>query len=192
MPPQAANVASIEAVRAVRAALRQFADDVNNALVTLDLEARRPIEWIEHDRTQYWPAQMRKASDWVAEARFALQRCELTIDAEHRESCYDERKQLEKAKRRFTLSEEKIRAVKHWRLEVRKEVEEFQVQIAKLQRYLETDFERAVTVLERMAQALDRYVQTGPSAASNSVRAAAGTDVAEHQSSNPLSTEGDL
>ena len=154
-----ANVANIEAVRAVRQALRQFAEDVTNALVTLDLEARRPIEWIEHDRTQYWPRELRKASDWVSEARLALQRCELTIDADHRKTCYDERKQLEKAKRRLHLSEDKVRAVKRWRLEVRKEVEEFQVQVAKLQRYLETDLERALAALDRMAQSLDRYVQ---------------------------------
>ncbi len=159
MSSSAANVANIEAVRAVRLALRQFADDVSNALITLDLEARRPIEWIEHDRSQYWPREMRKASDWVSEARLALQRCELTIDADHRKTCYDERKQLEKAKRRLDLSEEKIRAVKRWRMEVRKQVEEFQVQIAKLQRYLESDLVQALAVLDRMAQSLDRYVE---------------------------------
>ena len=56
-----ANVANIAAVRAVRQALRSFAEEVNSALITLDLEARRPIEWIEHDRTQYWPREMRKS-----------------------------------------------------------------------------------------------------------------------------------
>ena len=172
MPSSSANVANIEAVRATRQALRQFADDVNNALVTLDLEARRPIEWIEHDRTQYWPREVRKASDWVSEARLALQRCELTIDSDHRKTCYDERKQLEKAKRRLYLSEDKVRAVKRWRLEVRKEVEEFQVQVAKLQRYLETDFERALAVLDRMAQALDRYVQVQAPTSGESASAA--------------------
>jgi chromosome segregation ATPase len=157
-----ANVANIAAVRAVRQALRSFAEEVNSALITLDLEARRPIEWIEHDRTQYWPREMRKASDWVSEARQALQRCELTIDADHRKSCYDEKKQLEKAKRRLQLAEEKIQAVKRWRLEVRKEVEEFQTQVAKLQRYLETDLERAVAVLDRMSQSLEKYVEVAP------------------------------
>jgi hypothetical protein len=161
MSAQAANVRSIGALRAVKLALRQFEADVNNALVTLELEARRPIEWIEHDRTQYWPREARKASDWVAEARLALQRCELTIDADHRKTCYDERKQLERAKRRLHLSEDKVQAVRRWRLELRKEIEEFEVHLAKLKRYLETDFQRAVAAVERMGQALERYVETG-------------------------------
>jgi len=164
-----ANVANIAAVRAVRQALRLFVEEVNSALITLDLEARRPIEWIEHDRTQYWPREMRKASDWVSEARLALQRCELTIDVDHRKTCYDEKKQLEKAKRRLHLSEDKIRAVKRWRLEVRKEVEEFQVQVAKLQRYLETDFERAIAQLDRMAQSLEKYIEVSAPPSSDSV-----------------------
>ena len=173
MSASSANVANIAALRAVRQALRQFADDVNNALITLELEARRPIEWIEHDRTQYWPREVRQAADWVAEARLALQRCELTIDADHRKTCYDERKQLEKAKRRLYLAEDKVRAVRRWRLEVRKEVEEFQVQVARLQRYLETDLERALALLERMAGSLDRYVEVQAPPSGN--RSAGGT-----------------
>lgn len=165
MAASSANVASIDAVRTVKGALRQFEADLTNALVTLELEARRPMEWLEHDRSQYWPRELRRASDWVAEARLAMQRCELTIDADHRKTCYDERKQLEKAKRRLELSEEKIQAVRRWRLEVRKEVEEFEVHVAKLKRYLETDFQRAIAALERMAAALDRYTQTGSPAA---------------------------
>ena len=159
-----ANLTSIDAITALKAALVQFSASAGDAVVQLTLEARRPVAWIEHDRTQYWPRQLQRASDTVSEARLALQRCELTIDGDSGKSCYDERKALEKAKRRLHECEDKVQAVKRWRMAIRKEIEEFEVQASKLQHYLESDFVRALAALDRMAQALDQYVaQAGPS-----------------------------
>ena len=98
---QSANITSIEALRLLKAAVVTFEEEVQAAIVALEMEARRPVEWIEHDRKQYWPKQVRKASDEVSEARLALQRCELTISGEDNRSCYDERKALQKAKKRL-------------------------------------------------------------------------------------------
>jgi hypothetical protein len=159
MPTGAANIQSIDAVRALKAALVQFAEEVQNALITLDMESRRPAEWVEHDRTQYWPREQQKASNAVIEARLALQQCELTIDAEETRYCYDERKALEKAKRRLRTTEEKLQAVRKWRVGLPKEIEEFQVHLAKLRNYLDSDFLKALASLDRMAQALDAYTQ---------------------------------
>jgi chromosome segregation ATPase len=129
----------------------------------LTMEARRPGDWIEHDRTQYWPRQVQRASDAVTEARLILQRCELTIDGSER-FCYDERTILEKAQRRLHEAEAKVAAVKRWRVEIRKEIEAFEVQAAKLQQYLESDFTRGTAALDRMTAALDQYVQQSGSA----------------------------
>jgi exonuclease VII large subunit len=165
MPPTAANVTSIDAVRSLKAALGQFQEGARSALEQLSLEARRSVEWIEHDRTLYWPREVRKASDRLSEARIALERCELTINAEDRRACYDERKALERAKRRLELTEAKVAAVRRWKFQIHKGVEEFEVQVERLRSYLDHDLSQALAALERMAQALDRYVdQTGPSA----------------------------
>ena len=156
-----ANVTSIEALTNFRAALLRFAEDAEAALITLDIEGRRPVDWVEDDRTRYWPQQARRASDTVAEARLTLERCELRVSGDDPRYCYDERKALEKAKRRLRLAEEKIQAVRRWRPQIHKEFEEFQVQIARFRRYLESDVPQAVAAIERMAAALDRYVQVG-------------------------------
>jgi hypothetical protein len=162
-----ANITSIEILRTLKAALVEFAEDVNNGLISLELEARRPTEWIEHDRRRYWPREVQKASDQVSEARIALERCEVTISADERRSCYDERKALEKAKRRLHTAEEKVQAVRRWLPQIRKEVEEFEVQTARLKQYLESDFAKALVALERMAEALERYAeQSAPAPAS--------------------------
>ena len=157
---RSANLTSIEAIANLKAALVEFSASASDALVQLGIEARRPEAWIEQDRAHYWPRQVQRASDAVSEARLALQRCELTIDGSER-SCYDERKALEKAKRRLNEAEAKVAAVRRWRVEIRKEIEAFEVQAAKLQQYLESDFSRGLAALDRMADALARYVQTG-------------------------------
>lgn len=164
---QSANITSIEALRLLKAAVVTFEEEVQAAIVALEMEARRPVEWIEHDRKQYWPKQVRKASDEVSEARLALQRCELTISGEDNRSCYDELKALQKAKKRLEKCEEKVRAVRQWSPKIRKEVEEFEVQTAKLKQFLESDFVKAPAALGRMADALDRYVQTGGGSATS-------------------------
>ncbi len=157
-----ARVSSIAALAQFKAALQEFASDVSDVLVQLTLEARKPVEWVTEDRTRYWPGELRKASDALAEARLALQRCELTIDGERR-SCTDERKQFERAKRRVQTCEAKIPVVRRWCPEIRKESEDFEVQCHKLARYLELELVRAQAALERMTAALEQYAASSAS-----------------------------
>src|SRR6266478_4642434 len=122
MAAQTANITSLDALRSFRAALLKFAAQIEAALVALELEGRRPVEWVE-DRSRYWPQQARLASDVVAEAKQALERCQIRVASEDVKYCYDERKALEKAKRRLQLCEEKVQAVRRWRPQMQKETE---------------------------------------------------------------------
>jgi hypothetical protein len=164
---QSANVTSLAAIESLKAALIEFEEDARNALVTLELESRRPLDWIEHDRTRYWPAEVRKASDTLSEARLALARCESSGSEDLRRDCYAERKALEKAKRRLHLAEEKIQAVRRWRHTLKKEVEAFSVELARLRGYLDSDWLAAIAGVGRMLESLDRYIvsTSGPAAA---------------------------
>jgi hypothetical protein len=164
MAAQSANVTSIDAPRQFRAALVRFIAEVEAALVMLEMEAHRPMEWIEADRPRYWRQEGRKASEAVAEARVALERCQVRIGGEDARYCYDERKALEKAKRRLITSEEKMQSLRRWRTEMQKAVEELQVQLARAKHYLETDLVKAIAALDRIGAALDRYSeQSAPS-----------------------------
>ena len=164
MASQSANVTSIDSPRQFRAALVRFIDEVEAALVTLEMETHRPMEWIEADRPRYWRQEGRKASEAVAEARVALERCQVRIGGEDARYCYDERKALEKAKRRLVTSEEKVQSLRRWRTELQKAVEELQVQLARAKHYLESDLAKAVAALDRISAALGRYAeQSAPS-----------------------------
>jgi hypothetical protein len=165
----AANLTSIDTLSELKTALVRFDAQVQEGIIQLNLAARRPVEWLEHEQSQYWPREVRKAADAVSEAKLTLARAQATIDTDDHRACYEERKLLEKAKRRLELAESKVVAVRRWKIELRKEVEEFEVQSAKLQLYLESDLPKALAALERMAGALDQYVQ--PSGASGPANA---------------------
>ncbi|MDP6445973.1 MAG: hypothetical protein QGG36_06795 [Pirellulaceae bacterium] len=152
-----ANVNSIEVIRKFRAAMIEYDEDIRDALTMLQLEVRRAQDWIENDRALYWPEQVRNAGNAVVEARNALERCELELRPEEKRSCIDEKRKLERAKRRMRLCEEKVRVAKSWRIKFKQELDEFVASITKTSSFLEFDLPRAIALLERMSKALDRY-----------------------------------
>jgi hypothetical protein len=159
MAPRSARLTSIDVLRAFAAQLRNFEAEGSSALDTLEMEGRRPAEWIENDRARYWPAEARKASYALAEARMALQKAELAGSSDLGRYCHDERKALEKARLRLRLTEEKTQAVRQWRSRILKEVDEFRGHLTRLREYLGGEFQQAFTTLERMATALERYAE---------------------------------
>lgn len=162
---RAADVKSTSAVRGFQQELIKFEAALRQIVEILMKEVHRGVEWIESDRSAYWPAQVRKASDRVAEARVNLERCELATNPDNRRSCYEEKKLLDQAKRRLRFSEEKVRETKRWLRLVRRESEDFQTRLAKLAHILEYDLPRAIAQLDRAARTLDQYVGVGPLAA---------------------------
>ncbi len=153
-----AQITSIDAVRHFKLALEEFQTEAREAVTQLLLEMRRGVDWVEHDRTRYWPCAMQEASNAVVEAGNALERAELSIRPEDKRSCYELKIALEKAKRRLRLTEEKVRAVRRWRIAAG-EADDFHGRLFKLASCLDMDLPRALATLERMAVALDRYTE---------------------------------
>jgi hypothetical protein len=160
MSPANANIGSVEIPHQVKIALLQFMSDALLALEMLEMEGRKPLQWIDHDLTRYWPREAKKSSDALSEARVALNRAQMKGDEAERGSCIDERKALEQARRRLSLCEDKVDVVRRWRGLLHKEVEEFIVQVSRFKRHLEQDCPQAIATLERLSEALHKYVQT--------------------------------
>ena len=49
-----ARVTSIDVLQTLAAALQKFRGEAAGALDDLDIEIRRALEWIHHDRKEYW------------------------------------------------------------------------------------------------------------------------------------------
>lgn len=174
-----ARVSSIEALRGFQVAMEAFDHDARSAMTALQLELRRVLDWIEHDRPRYWPEALRRAYDQVAQARNDLERCQMRAGDDNARSCYDEKKALDRAKLRVRTCEEKLQALKFWRRQVRHDVEEFSGQLTKLESHLDLDWARALAALQRMATALERYAevrQPAPGASDGGLAAGAAPD----------------
>jgi hypothetical protein len=162
-----ARIQSIDAVGLLAGALRRFAEESSTALIDLELELNRALQWIREDRRDYWADQVRRAWEKIDQARQELDRCLATAVADQRPSCYEERKALERAKRRLRLAEEKVAAVRRWTHTADRESLQFRVALGQLSGWLQADFPQAITSLGRMTNALETYVAgAGPAGAS--------------------------
>lgn len=152
-----ANVQSLEAILAVKAALATFHDDLEQAIATIDLEMRKILDWLEHDRPRHWRVQLRNASDEVTQARQALHRCLMYPINDERPSCYEERAELKKAEARLEYCTEKSERLRHWIREVRHEMSEYQGRISQMKDLVEIDTPQAISILDRLLARLQEY-----------------------------------
>lgn len=154
-----ARITSTDVVRSLKIALGEFEDDARDGVTQLLLELRRAMDWIEHDRARYWPREVQRASDAVVVARNDLERCEMALRSEDKRSCYEQKLALDRARRRLRLAEEKVRAVRRWRVALQRQADNFQGRLAKMTNYLDSDLPRSVAALDRMMSALDKYTE---------------------------------
>ena len=113
--PAAAKVISIDAVERMGTALRAFRAEAGSGLDDLQLEIQRGLQWIHHDRKEYWSAEVRRGEERVTQCRLQLQQA-MTYRrvADHQPTCIDEKRALAAAKRRLQTAHEKLEAVRHW------------------------------------------------------------------------------
>ncbi len=162
---RAARVFSVDAVDALSAALIEFADEAAVALADLDLEVRRAVQWVQQDRKLYWEHEVRRGWDDLAAARRELERCMVTHKvADHRPSCIEEKKALQRAKARLDVAMEKVKAVRRWSHAVGKEADDYRGGVGQLAQWLSADYPKAKAALRRMAAALDYYLALETSA----------------------------
>jgi chromosome segregation ATPase len=159
---RAADVRSIDAVRNFRADLAEYQGELRQAVELLTVEIARGVGWFD-EQMSYWPAETRRASDRLAEARAALSRCLLTKGKERESACDDERQAVARAKARLSYAEQQIRVTKLWVARVRHEIDEFRNRVARLVALTDGDLPRALASLDAVSQTLDTYVgQTAP------------------------------
>jgi len=174
-----AKITSIDATRSMKTTMQRFHHESTTALEELSQEIQHAVQWIQHDCKQYWVEQIRLRQQEVAEARVNLERRQLVTVADHRPSCYDEKKALELAKRRLATAQERIEAVRHWSYAISHAVHEYKGGVGPFARWLETDLPRALAALEQMTGALESYVALEPTPAD------ASTDELPSASRNP-------
>lgn len=154
-----ANVRSLDAMRAFRVRLLEFADVAIDVTASLQQQTLSFLDWLEHDRPNFWKQYMLWSFDVIAQARSDLERCKMRTAGDHRPTCYEEKLALEAAKKRLEMAQEKVEAATRWCAFVRHEIDEFDGRRGGLQRYIETDLAKTIAVLERMIVAIEAYAE---------------------------------
>lgn len=156
---RAARVTSIDVLPLLAAALQKFRSEGANALDDLENEVRRALEWIHHDRKEYWGQELRRAQEAVSQARLQLQQA-MTMRriADRDPSCIDEKRALERARRRLEIAMRKVEAVRHFAGALDRAADDFRRSRTQFGSWLDVDVSRAVAALNQMSETLVTYV----------------------------------
>ena len=156
-----ARVTSIDVLPLLAAGLAKFRGEAQGALDDLTIETRRILEWIHHDRKEYWQRELHRAYEHLNQARLQLQQARTVRRVgDHEPACIDEKRAVERAKRRVETAHQKIEAVRHWTNVVDRAVDDFQRIRTQFAAWLEIELPRAVAALNQMSESLVSYIST--------------------------------
>ena len=187
-----ADVKSIDAIREFRAELKRYMTDLVTTLESLNIQSNRANDWIESDRTRYWPRQVKRAEDSLVEARNALLRCKMAAVEGQSKSCVDEKKAVERWVQRQRHCESQVRALRSWRQKMRQQTDEFTTRMSRLATYADNDLPKAIAALDRMIKALDKYTQIGtPSSGPGTSASSTGSATNKPDENASKSSSGD-
>ena len=154
-----ARVTSIDVLPLLSAALQKFRAEGVNAIDDLEIELRRAIEWIHHDRKEFWMHELHRSQEALNQARLQLQQAKMIKRVgDHEPACSDEKRALEKAKRRVETAHWKVEAVRHWSGVIDKAVDDFRRARTQFGLWLEVDLSRAAADLNELSESLVNYI----------------------------------
>jgi hypothetical protein len=163
---EAARVTSIEAVQDFQVFLAKVCQDTREALVSVEMEARRTLDWVRHEQAAFWQRTVRDLHEEVTQAKAALFRKQLTGMSGHKPDLIEERDAVRLAQARLAEAEEKVEHCRRWGPLLQRAIDEYQPPARLLAAMVEGDPPECVVLLEQVLASLEAYVLlTPPSAA---------------------------
>ncbi len=154
-----ARLTRIDAVEEMVAAVDAFRNEAIAVLEGLDMDVRRALEWIHDDRRVHWDHEVRRGWDRITQARIQLQQARTMRRVGDRDpDCPDEKKALDRAKRRLETAQQKVEAVRSSAREIDQAVNDYRGAKTPLASWLESDSLKAIAALRRMMENLETYV----------------------------------
>lgn len=154
MAEQGANITSVEALDAFRAALVLYLNKARPTLDEVNSEVVRLRQWLESDRRMYWEKQVRRCTLKLEEAKQAVFSAELS---NLRQSTAAERTAVTKAQRDLAEAETRLASVKKWVNDFESRVAPLAKQLERLQSFLSVGLPQAHAHLAQSIRALEAY-----------------------------------
>jgi len=156
-----ASVGSVDAFRDFRAAFVKFGDASRNALIAVDIEIRRMLDWLEKDQGAYWKNEIRRREEKLNEAKAALHRKRITATFGNAVSDSEEILMVRRAQAKLEHAENKLKEVKQWYLTVEQAVNEYRGPAQLFGSALDAGVPRGLSALDRMAEIIESYLAVG-------------------------------
>ena len=149
-----ANITSIDAITAFRAALIIFLTKARPLLEETSGEIIRTRQWLENDQRRHWEGQNRLRGRKLEEARAELFNATLSKLQEASSLHY---MAVQRAERAVRESEAKLGMVKKWSRDLEERTGPLVKQTDQFQTLLATDMPRAIAYLDQVIRALEAY-----------------------------------
>jgi hypothetical protein len=158
-----ADIESLEILKDFRARFVEFESLCGNALMGLDGEIKHVQEWLGAQQIPFLERQARKCEEAVNKAQSDLTEVKWReMHAGAKSSGIDERKALDRAKRRKEETDAKLDAAKRWRVTLQQSIGKLSTPCNVLSNLLEHMTPLALARLDRMMDSLEDYFR-GPS-----------------------------
>lgn len=158
---ESARITSVQPLRDMKVALGEFINQVNIAFANVDAEIGRMGQWLQQDRPAYYKHAVRRATDAVTKAKSELSRKQYMRHPEP-VSVVEEKKLVEKLKRRLEELERKQAAVRQWAPRFEREAMMYKSSSRALAELVQSTLPKAIQRLEKMAQAIEDYIRLQP------------------------------
>jgi chromosome segregation ATPase len=152
---QSARVNSLDALKALHAALAHYAPEAQEALGAAEIEIRRVFDFLD-DQLKHWLRQVDKRREDVNRARADLSHARALRQGE-RSGYVEQEIALSKAQNRLREAEEKVVTVKRWLLRLPQAVSEYEGPARRLAGLLDADLKQGLAVLDNKIAVLEAY-----------------------------------
>jgi len=129
------------------------------ALGAVEMEVRRTLQWLQHDRRLYWQDQIKRRREKMAAAQAELFRRQLAKRPDSSPSCVEQKELLRKAEASLQEAEMRLLMVKKWEPALQQALFEYHGSVRRIKSLSSGDVPRALARLERMIVALEAYLR---------------------------------
>ncbi len=153
-----ADVRSLEQLKNLRVAFALFSEDALAGLGAIDAEIKRTLQWLRHDRREYWSQQMKLRREALASAQAELFRRKLAKTPEYSPAMSEQKEAFRVAEARLREAEAKVIVVKKWEPALQQMALEYRATIRRIKAIASGDAPRAMALLQRLIDTLEAYL----------------------------------
>jgi chromosome segregation ATPase len=153
---ESARVNSLDALKALHAALARYGPEALEALGAAEMEIRRVFDYL-HNQLKHWQRQAERCHEDVNRARADLAHARALRQGE-RSGYVEQEIALRKAQNRLREAEEKIVVVKRWLVHLPQAVNEYEGPARRLAGMLDSTLKQGLAILNNKIDILEAYM----------------------------------